>query len=370
MDAIDIAIANAWNRLSPQLQRDRAEALRRAQRLSATTLRRPVRAWCCCLRASDTRFTDVGEIDPPDALRWRDEHTLRVPAAALRKLCAPVHIPWPGLRWRDAAAKLGFHPETLRAWVERGVFGKRTQFPATVGSRGKPVPFLWRREPIDPAGELGRGPHAAWGSLWLTLHEDIPDGADLHVRRVADWRVHGRERRFNGWRFVCPGVVRPCGRPTDRLYLPIRVWTIHHATVGALARGEAGADTRWACGDCHGVVFHSCSTVRGWNLLISHLTSGLLYGHEVERPYALDDIPVKRRRKRPRPSPRAAMALGMRERGLSYKEIGRAMGIAAGTASHNAYRARRRRKAGEGGEEHDPCEDAKDRGTGEEKSTT
>jgi hypothetical protein len=346
MDAIDIAIANAWNKLSPQLQRDRAEALRRAQRLSATTLRRPVRAWCCCLRASDTRFADCAEIDPPDALRWRDEHTLRAPAAALRKLCAPVHIPWPGVRWTIAAAKLGLHPEGVRPWMERGVLGVRKQYPGTVGAKGRPVPFVWSRRALDPAAEFGRGPHPAWGSLWLYLHEDIPDAANLDVRRVPCYREYARESgdmRFNRWRFICPGLSAPCGKAVDRLYLPIPVWTIHQATVGPLVREDAPPDARWACWQCHRLVAISCSRTEGWNACIAHLTSGLLYGREVERPYELDDIPTKKRRRQPRPAPRAEMAYALRERGLSFKEIGRLMGTTDKAAAINAARARKRR---------------------------
>jgi len=85
MDAIDIAIADAWNKLAPQLMQNRAEALRRAERMTAKTLRRPVRPWCCCIRASDPRFALKAHLDPKDALQARVAHTLCLPASALRR---------------------------------------------------------------------------------------------------------------------------------------------------------------------------------------------------------------------------------------------------------------------------------------------
>jgi DNA-binding CsgD family transcriptional regulator len=40
----------------------------------------------------------------------------------------------------------------------------------------------------------------------------------------------------------------------------------------------------FACKDCHNILYFSDSASRGWNSLISHLTAGLLYGHEVPPP--------------------------------------------------------------------------------------
>jgi hypothetical protein len=286
MDAIDHALTEAWAKLAPTLRRDRVEAVKRAARLGGKFHGRPLRAWCCCVRASDTRLAEHGEMDPADAERWREEHMLYVPAERMRALCAPVHIPWPGLRLRDAAARLGSRPRNLEDWMTHGTLQVRTQAPSTVGSRGKPVPFVWSTSPLNPCGVMGRGPHSAWGTLWESMHEEIPDGASIDVKRVHAMDVLPKATPQSGWRFICPGVHGACGKPVERLYLPIAPWTIHHALSG-VPRSPAG--TRWACRGCHRVLNISFTSVKGWNAFIAQMSGGLLYGKEVARPAGLED---------------------------------------------------------------------------------
>lgn len=339
MDSIDEAIAHAWARLSPRLRADRAEALRRAARTSAKTLSRPVRPWCCCIRASDTRIEDLCDTDDHHKINARQPHELHLSATSLRTLCAPVSLNYPGIDWTIAARRLGRQPETLRSWINRGVFRVSHRHPQSINKRGKPVPFLWSPSPLDPSAELARAPDPVWGSLWQYLHQDIPDTAHLTATRSPCTRTDPRDAhtdapRFRGWSFTCPGLAapgkpNPCARATDRLFLPVPLWTIHHNFSDQFIReSREQAPTRWACHRCHHIRYfsfaqrharHADSTTRatiasreGWNAFISHLTSGLLYGHEVEKPEDLQ--PTRRRmyRKSTRPSPRRDQAVALR----------------------------------------------------------
>jgi hypothetical protein len=56
MHDIERAIADAWKRISPRLERDTAELRRRLARRDAKLINQPPRAWCIALRASDSRL--------------------------------------------------------------------------------------------------------------------------------------------------------------------------------------------------------------------------------------------------------------------------------------------------------------------------
>src|SRR4051812_46066816 len=56
MDALDVALQEAWNRLSRRVKEDRLEARRRAARRLNKTFHQPPRAWCLAIRANDTRL--------------------------------------------------------------------------------------------------------------------------------------------------------------------------------------------------------------------------------------------------------------------------------------------------------------------------
>jgi hypothetical protein len=295
MDALDQAIVRAWAALAPKLREDRAEAIRRAGRVRGAVLRRPVRAWCCCVRASDTRIKAGDGREGP--------HTVRLSAARLRSLCAPVHIDWPGERWTIVADKMGLHPESLRSLMKRGVFRSCTVHPNVVGSRGKPVPMLWTVSPVDPNAEVGRCPDPHWGTLWLHLHEQIPEGASIVARRVPVVLPYPRrdgstDHRFRGFRFLCPGLTEgtACGRSVSRLYLPIPMLTIHHINHAELSDlREDARDTRWACRFCHRIKPVDLGSKVGWNEFVAHVSGGLLYGHEVQQPASFK-AEVERRR--------------------------------------------------------------------------
>ncbi|MEO0588392.1 MAG: hypothetical protein AAF078_12225, partial [Planctomycetota bacterium] len=127
---------------------------------------------------------------------------------AVAALAAPVRLPWPGVTLREAADRLGYHPETLRGRL-RGR-GNPVEFDARPDHRrrdppAQPVPasdspfvvryerramggrdhhggvravaVVWARRPLDPAHPRGRPADLAW------LPESIAAGTDLD----ADW---------------------------------------------------------------------------------------------------------------------------------------------------------------------------------------
>lgn len=368
MDTLDAALLDAWSRLAPALRADRAQALRRAARLSLPTYSRPIRPWCCCLRASDTRLDPFIPADcaaSPQARARRTkrttgrpastnrtppcEHALTIPARECAALCAPVSMSWPGLDWTALAARLGRHEETLRSWMQRGVFELSTRHPQFFAKRGKPVPFLFSPTPLDPSAELGRAPQQVWGTIWQSLHTRIPHTATLNARRIPIFldytrRDGSRDQRFRGYQFICPGLgASPCARHTDRLYLPIPLRSIHHMFSKELADlARDTAPTRWACRHCHDIRFCSFTSRNDWNRFITHITSGLLFGHEVKRPPDLR--PERRRRKKSarRPSPRRDLAVALRAKGLACKYIASHMGLKTETIYKMLKTARRR----------------------------
>lgn len=327
MDAIDEAILEAWGRLAPRLKQDRVEALRRAARMGAKTLSRPLRPWCLSLRASDTRFEMRGVFDRTEEERAEGvTHVMGLGARALRELCAPVDIDWPGVKSSVAAAKLGRDACAMKRMMEAGVFQVRYQPASTVGRVGKRVPIVWSASLLDPGADLCRWADEGIGTLWQSFWEGLTERHALRVRRVARWARDSRGSRrgdgmrWRGWSFVCPGLgegvgpegvrgaeqggeaargaeedgaevapVERCGRVVRRLYLPRFVPSIFQVMVPEIARG-AGGDVvegyaeRWACLGCHGVISIRLSDAHDWNLFVSRMTQGLLYGGEVERP--------------------------------------------------------------------------------------
>jgi hypothetical protein len=297
MDDIDIALLRAWNALAPALRADRAQALLRAARPLTD---RPVRPWCCALRAADTRITPelhrLGQSDQALLADHRRPHHVSLPAPSLRRLCSPIIIDWPGITADRAAHLLGRHVESLRAWMRSGVFKLRHEPARAHARRGRPVPIVWSPLALDPAADQGAGPQAHWGSLWQSIHLGIPDHAALDAPRqpiVIHHRTRGPMHR--GWVFICPGLENPCGKRTDKLFLPRPVRSMFHLTADFDFKwNHTPAAARWACLHCHQIRYSSLASRDGWNLFIAHLTQGLLFGHEVKRP---PTVPLTRKRR-------------------------------------------------------------------------
>lgn len=307
MDELDRNLLDAWDRITATCRRDRREALKRARRQWSRTLTRPPRAWCLAIRAGDRRLTEqFGVVAREDDVEMGLAHEVLIDGAAIRRLCSPVSIKWPGVPLTEAAAMLGRHRESLRHWLPVRPGRSRTarsdqspdryreirdrRFPLNVryecaashGHFGVDVPIVWTDGEVDPGFVRGGTPHPVWGSLWRSLAKRIPDDYMIEAKRLPRWRPYGNEQRFRGWTWQCPGrwvaieslsakersefdldegdratlinddgrryVRRPCGREANVLYGPLPIYSIGRLLGGdgieLSADQEAAANAR------------------------------------------------------------------------------------------------------------------------------
>ncbi|KAA0215881.1 MAG: LuxR family transcriptional regulator [Leptolyngbya sp. PLA3] len=385
MDELDRALLDAWSRLGRRVRADRVEAAVRAARRSTPTLTRPPRAWCLCVRASDTRLDALAALASERDCKRGLPHALTLYTPAIRTLVAPVNIPWPGIRATRAAARLGRHPESLRNWLDKGLVHVRYDPPSIHSSRGKRVPVLWTPSPLDPNANIGRPPHAVWGTIWQYHHTRIPDTltltADRFPRTRADPRdAAGARPRHCGWLFQCPGrpigarrgspptsdrandAILPsplgadarstqrvetdeaprCSRLVSRLYCPLPVTTLAHLLAddpllpfpSPAPQSRPDAPCRipdaFLCHHCHRIRYFTLDR-EGWNHFVTHISAGLLFGHEVPRPASLPHIRRRRYTPRTRLSPRRDQVERLLLQGLTYNQIADSLGLAYST---------------------------------------
>ena len=288
MDEFDSALLEARGRVMDACRRDPVEAWRRWRRTRSKAMLRPPRDWCLKLRANDTRITAAPVIvEPEGALHRFEEHQVTICGPELRRLCAPVELPWPGLVLAEAARKLGRKPAALNRWLgmkvgrrgaqrgqavsphpnplargegidrsgtRRGVDGIERELrrweeyrvagsPLCVryekatphGHFGRDVPVVWSVRPLDPGASRGEWPDPLFGTAWLKMHQKLSDEAMLVARRSPRFGSRlGGARQFEGWVWVCPGRMSAtgqwmeCGRQAKTLYAPQPIWTIEH----------------------------------------------------------------------------------------------------------------------------------------------
>ncbi|MCI0629831.1 MAG: hypothetical protein L0Y44_04155 [Phycisphaerales bacterium] len=315
--------------------------------MNKKTHRGPMRAWCLCVRASDRRINGYSadcEL-APEAVIGRDEsveeavargveHIVTLRGELIRKVTRQVLVPWPGEDWEKFAKKCGVTTYHLNSWIASGNVKIRRKFCAmAMGKRGKPVPIVYTPMPIDPNNYEGRPPHRVWGELWRCMSEKFPAEYEQQVQRVPRWQMRLGRRKFGGYRWICPGVTRsmglrsskspaltpdpsprgrgggevalhvPCGRECAMLYAPMPVWTLGRALgigEGLDLPEDCGLGGDWrpgtyevecgegsrtlACKKCWGVRGASMVSDGGWNLFVTLVSGGLLYGRDVERP--------------------------------------------------------------------------------------
>ncbi len=303
MDELDQALLEAWHEVSQRLENEPWALARRMERVSRKELRRPVRAWCVALRASDARIGAHEwrtELQGHFAMKGRN-HFLTLTGERLRELCKPVRIDWPGLPVPEAAELLGRDQRTVWSWVKKGRLERANPERATIGRKHR----VWSG-PIDPQADDGRGPWEVWGTLWQGLWERIPEDYFQRVQRTTRVRTKredgpGQPKHIRGWDWRCPGRLLAtgqylkCGRVCKKLWMPLPAWTIGDYLKGrsggawdALPRYEAGRP-RFACAKCWGMRFDPvwhCPD-EAWNRFVSVISGGLLYGREVVPPREL-----------------------------------------------------------------------------------
>lgn len=366
-------IHDAWEkRVQPLIQRDPVELERRLARRRAGMMRRPPRAWCLAIRASDQRINPGTAACVPEEAAYHDSqlgsgyysrefacgrHETTITAPLLRKICRPFVIPKPGLDMEIVARELGVSRTTLKQMVGRGMFN--VHYVQNLGGKwGHPVPVLYTDRPLDPCNGRGREySDPAWGMLSRYVADHVPADLEQTLVRVPHWieRKHGRKRGpldrlgtgqidFMGWKWQCPA----CGKTRRVLYYPLPPLLGLRPLDARLPceRDPEHPDARavplrtFACAACHGVMFSMCNTSQLWNRLISHLSDGMMYGHEVPRPQWF-----KARRKvnwhailNRAPSRRRHMILEDILAGLSYRQIMRKQGIAMSTVGMQALK--------------------------------
>ena len=172
---------------------------------------------------------------------------------------------------------------------------------------------------------------------------------ERHQRELARIRARRRENHlrnpppsraggsilFRGWRWLCPACERPCKvlyyplPPVSKLHCDLTYfchdmprWFVDEALTALEV--ERNAPRRFACDRCHRVNGFGGVASGTWNDVVSYLSRGLLYGHEVERPACA--LPQRRRaytaKKRPVWGERRRAALLQRVlEGLTYRQI-------------------------------------------------
>ena len=371
MDQLDVLLIEAWEKMSARLRADRVEAFRRFRRTREPGMGRPAIEFCLILKASDLRIDRgfgksfaKGLTFPKHAVADQVAHELWLPASSIRELTEPVWIPWPGIRYTEAAKRLGMTRDSFYYWMKKSPqIGIRYEGPHTFGYDGKDAPVVWTKYPLIPGRALGRRPHPVWGHIWQFLGSRVPEWYELTVRRVPRWgRDHGT-LAFRGWDFICPGRCNDsgeylgCGRKTRRLYLPMPAQTIgmflndvdgfkvaddqsRRAKSNALglsgrwhpeadpvraAAARAGAaGLGFACSQCWKPTSTILAVPRmAWGQFIRTISGGLLYGKDVPMPAGMIRAEEARARQRRRA---VAASAGVRSAGRLRRAMAGGLG--------------------------------------------
>jgi DNA-binding CsgD family transcriptional regulator len=366
---VDRLILEAWEKLRTKILSDPHELAKRLARRRSPTLTRPPRAWCIAIRASDRRITPMHWIITPEHAMDLNhpehpyepiEHTVTIQPHGLRKYCRPVRTDSWGELVQDVARQLGVHPSGLHRARLAGLFTERF-VKGLGGKHGPPIPLIHSWTTLDPSGHNFSRPDPLWGGLWEYLPDMIPDDFEQTITRIPKFRPFRtnrprparlsltlslrpegsssksapRRRRKNhsrrifddgsqliGYRWLCPA----CKKEVSKIYYPLPPRTLFDflgfdpGTGTKTGKGACAHSKKFLRFDLHKLdpppptfACHRCHRIRGltrtnhngWNEIVSHLTRGLLYGHEVEKP-AWYRTPRKRARSRQlhRPSPK------------------------------------------------------------------
>ena len=326
---MELAVLKAWNQKHDWIMAEEGELERRLARRQSASFRRPLRAFCVAIRASDHRVNDYhAEICPRHALTKHGpghegryaEHVVVITDTLVEVACRPFQITAPGEPADHVAAKLGCSVQDVRTLRRIGLL--RTDLkPGLMGRRGPPVPRVFTRQIMDPAARGKRGQDWAMGSEWLFAHIHMPTGFRQNVMRVPRYRRIGGRDNFQGWSWICPC----CRRNAYTLYYPQSHPDL--AVMQGFARLPAGWQQThapiFACSACHGVIWFFRTDLRtAWHQLVLHYSGGLLYGHEVEKPAWLKAEEPKQRRPRPESAKRELVKRLLATTQLTQKEIG------------------------------------------------
>ena len=367
MNDVARLILEAWEKLGPKIKTDPHELAKRLARRRRGIMTRPVPAWCLAIRASDRRITPAHWVISPEHALDLDhpqhpyepiEHEVTIRVHALRKYCRPVRTDSWGEQVADVSEKLGVSPSSILNARLAGKFTER-YVKGLGGKRGHPVPLIHSWTTLDPSGyrHFSR-PDPLWGALWEFLPDMIPDDFEQTLIRRPIYRcmlpknhrppeLHRDDMRFMGWRWICPG----CKQPTRKIYYPLAPQTLFNLLgpdptlpQGAgmpVARPHNPRKTQhydlndhpvplptFACFRCHRIRSDTRIGNAIWNQIVTHLTAGLLFGHEVTKPDWYSPTRLNTRtRQLNRPAPRRQMVLRRLLNGWSINRIARDMHV-------------------------------------------
>lgn len=339
MDEVDYLLIEGFKRVVGGLSREELE--RRLSRRGRFSLAGPPRAWCIAVRAADYRIVpplarvDRWRINPETGVRH--SHVVELERELIDHLCQPVVLR-PYTEHRKAAAALGVDPQTLRAARRKGIFEVK-RIKGLCGRRGKLVPCLTAPFALDPnAGNMRQPADPLWGGMWRYTASAL--GADFRqqvVRRPVFYD-HGGRLHYHGLQWECPG----CGKMVRTLYFPMPRPTLCRGLgLGAEYEDSHPAPENaatFACAGCHGVRYTTRVDENLWNLFVSYMSDGLLYGREVKKPAWLVATRQRayRARANARPARRREEVMGMLLKRWSYARIAREMGVGEGAVSRHA----------------------------------
>src|SRR5687768_17567777 len=147
-DEMTDLLIEAWWRVRETLRDKPDEVARRLRRGREMWRKRPPRAWCLAVRASDTRITPVtARCEPEEAAYPRaalprerrtryEPHRVTLTLELLRELCAPVRIHEWGEPQIEVARRLGRREAGVVVARAKGRLG--THFHRPSGGRGGP----------------------------------------------------------------------------------------------------------------------------------------------------------------------------------------------------------------------------------------
>ncbi len=296
-------MAEAWTRIGPRIISDEDELRARLARRRSPMYARPPRPFCAVIRANDLRIhPNSAPIYPTDALDPADpgQHNVTLDSAVLRLLTQCINVPHPGLQAPKLAALLGISVFGIHKLIKNRILLAR-YLPNLGGKHGHPVPLVHTRGDFDPCacGYHRRGPERLWDELRRELPSHIPDDLTFTLTRVPQMH-HVRSRTdFNGWRWLCPG----CNRTANTLYLPLDLPDFADLHKIPVPPDELALTPHHpqmlACSTCHRIFKFSARSPQTqnicWNHAILHLSGGLLYGDEVNRPDWMKIAPAKTR---------------------------------------------------------------------------
>jgi hypothetical protein len=312
MNDVARLILETWEKLRPKIVSDPSELARRLARRRLAILTRPVRAWCVAVRASDRRITPAHwvispehamDLDHPEHPYEPIEHEVIIRPHALRKFCRAVRTDSWGEEVEDVCKMLGVSKGVLMSARCAGLYTER-YVKGLGGKRGKPIPLIHSWKTLDPSGyPYNSKPDALWGSLWEFLPDMVPDDFEQTLvrrprfGRFSRWKTD--DLQHLGWFWVCPG----CKKERRTVFYPLPPSGLFDHLGYDPGRGKAQRSVvfgrelehydvedvsvpppTFACRKCHGITSFTHTSNHGWNLVVSHLTRGLLYGREVPKP--------------------------------------------------------------------------------------